>query len=76
MTDGALIFSARYSGMRVISSSQSQRSPVRYSQPRPTGGAMLSIVSKEPAAGSTAVAVSVGSSRIRCWVVVVPAVSA
>ena len=47
---------------------------VRYSQPRPTGGAMLAIESKVSAPAP--IASKLGWIRIRCWVVVVPARSA
>src|SRR6266540_5169538 len=40
-TEGAFIFSASHSGTRDSSVSQSQVPPVRYSQPRPTGGAQV-----------------------------------
>ena len=62
--------------MRAISSSKSHPPSVRYSKPRPTGGASEAIVSNAPDAESTVTASSVGISRIRCWVVMVPAVSA
>ena len=52
--------------------SQSQPVPVRYSQPRPTGGARVRIESNSPLDSSTATAVSCGCSRTRCWVVTVP----
>lgn len=75
-TLGARIFSASSSGMRASSSPQSQPVPVRYSQPRPTGGAMVRMESNSPVDSSTDKAVSCGCSRTRCWVVTVPAVSA
>ena len=45
--------------------------PVRYSQPRPTGGASVRIVAKP--CSPTLTAVSWGWIRTRSWVVVVPA---
>ncbi|CAM5629819.1 hypothetical protein STENM223S_03819 [Streptomyces tendae] len=62
--------------MRASSSSQSQPVPVRYSQPRPTGGASVRMESNSPLESSTDTAVSAGCSRTRCCVVTVPAVSA
>ena len=59
-----------------ISASKSQVPSVRYSYPRPTGGVRLDIVSKAPVSESTAVADSDGCNLTRCWVVLVPAVSA
>ncbi len=73
---GAASFSASSSGMLASSASQSQPVPRRYSQPRPTGGATVRIVSKPPDVGSTATAVTAGWTRTRSWVVRVPAVSA
>ncbi len=76
-TLGARIFSASSEGISDSSASQSQPpAPVRYSQPRPTGGARVRMESKSPVDSSTATAVSWGCSRTRCWVVVVPAESA
>lgn len=75
-TLGARIFSASSSGIRASSSSQSQPVPVRYSQPRPTGGAMVRMESNSPLDSSTDTAFNCGCSRTRCWVVTVPAVSA
>ena len=55
---------------RASSASQSQPPPVRYSQPRPTGGARVRIESKTPVVRVDApCASSSGCSRTRCWVV-------
>jgi hypothetical protein len=80
-TLGALVFSASSSGTSASSASQSQSTgpgPLlrRYSQPRPTGGASVRMVSKPPPARPTAVAANEGAIRTRCWVVRVPARSA
>ena len=50
-TVGAFSFSASSSGTSASSASQSQCAPVRYSHPRPTGGAMEAIESKIPVSG-------------------------
>ena len=50
--------------------------PVRYSQPLPTGGARVRMLSNWPVARSTVSAVNSGWMRTRCWRVRVPAVSA
>ena len=61
VTLGALIFSASNDGSSASSADQSQTSsPATASQPRPVGGASVRIVSKDPAAESTATASSVG----------------
>ena len=75
-TVGALSFSASSSGTSASSASQSQCAPVRYSHPRPTGGAMEAIESKMPVSASSPVASKPGCSRTRCWVVRVPLRSA
>ena len=72
---GAFVFSASVSAITGISASKSQP-PVTYSHPRPAGGASDFIVSNPPESAFTAIACSSGCSRTRCWVVVVPAVSA
>ena len=51
-TDGAASFSASSPGSSASSASQSCTSAVRYSQPRPTGGAMVRIESNRPLASS------------------------
>jgi hypothetical protein len=76
VTVGALSFSASRSGVASSSASQSQRPSVRYSQPCPTGGAIDRIESKTPVPASVPIASKDGWSRIRCWVVRVPARSA
>ncbi len=75
-TDGAATRSARCPGSAASSAAQSQPSPVRYSQPRPTGGASERMLSNDPVARSTPTAVTTGSRRTRCWTVRVPARSA
>ena len=75
-TLGALSFSASSSGTSAISASQSQEPGplVRYSHPRPAGGAMLAIESKVSAPAP--IASKPGCTRTRCWVVRVPVRSA
>jgi hypothetical protein len=75
-TDGAATFSASSAGSRASSPSQSQPVPSRYSQPRPTGGAVVRIDSNAPVSRSTATAVTVASTRTRRWVSADPARSA
>ncbi len=77
-TPGAASFSASSSGTSASSESQSQppsHGPsVQYSQPRPTGGAMLAIESN--ASAEEPMASKPGIILTRCWVVRVPARSA
>src|ERR687894_1750448 len=76
-TLGALTFSVSHSGSCASSSSQFQKVlPARYSHPRAVGGAQVRMLSNDPAARSTAIAVTWGCIRTRCWVVLVPAESA
>ncbi len=75
-TEGAASFSASSPGSAASSESQSQPVPWVYSQPRPAGGARVSIVSKRPPSASIAVALRFGWIRTRCWVVEVPVRSA
>ncbi len=60
--------------MAASSESQSQPGPVRYSYPRPAGGASVRIVSTSSSLRPTAL--STGWTRTRCCVVTVPAASA
>ena len=77
VTLGALTFSASSVGSSANSVVQSQTSsPATASQPRAVGGASVRIVSKAPAAASTATASSVGCTRTRCWVIDEPNASA
>ena len=77
VTLGALTFSASSVGSSASSPDQSHTSsPSTASQPRPVGGASVRMVSKDPAAASTATASSVGCTRTRCWVIDEPRVSA
>ena len=73
-TDGAASFSASSSGSWASSASQSQlpsdAGPVRHSHPRPTGGAIVRIVSKP--VSESASASSWACRRTRCWVARVP----
>src|SRR4051794_41875804 len=66
-TVGALVFSLSSSGISASSPRQSQPVPVRYSQPRPTGGASVRMLSNEPGAPSTASAVNSGWMRTPRW---------
>ena len=63
-TEGAAFFSANQSGNCANSDAKSQPVPCKYSQPRPTGGAVVDIDSNP--ASSTAMASTSGLTRTRC----------